>query len=326
MMKLSVGIWIVLSIASSTSLILLLKQVGKHVHCKYTTTLSTLHFLATWIFLEILACTGKIKKNNAIPFIKKIKLAFLVVGSIVFMNFNLGANSIGFYQMSKLVCVPYMVFHKMVFKHQKFSTFELVSLFVLISGVALFSISDIEINLIGSIYAAAAIFCTVFNQMFTEEYQRDFQISGTELQLLIAPPEFALGCIASVLFEATGENGFLSASISMNDCLLMLSTCIFAVGVNVSTFNLIGKTSSITYQVVGHFKTILLLVFGYIFFPSNWESTFQMIKAYAGIVIALTGVILYNRAKSVAKKPSDTQTLLANANDIDGNENKKDNL
>ena len=106
-----------------------------------------------------------------------------------------------------------------------------------------------------------------------------------------------------------------------------IATVFGMICVNVSTFNLIGKTSSITYQVVGHFKTILLLVFGYIFFPSNWDSTFQMLKAYTGIVIALTGVFLYNRAKSVAKKPTDTEPLVSNnSNNAEDNDNKNSNL
>ena len=256
----TVGLWIVTSIFSSTSLILLLKHLGRTLTCKYTVFLSTFHFLATWGFLQILASTGKIKNDKAVSFQKRILLAFLVVGSIVFMNFNLGANSIGFYQMSKLVCVPYMVMHKMLVKHQVFSTFELISLTVLIIGVALFSISDIEVNLVGTIFALAAILCTVYNQMFTEEYQKEYGISGNELQLSIAPIQFVLGCISSVGIEAFGEKGYLHHHFTMKEVILMFLTCVFAVGVNLSTFNLIGTTSSITYQVVGHFKTILLLV------------------------------------------------------------------
>lgn len=309
--NISVAFWICVSICSSTTLVLLLKQVGKRVHCKHTTTLSTFHILATWGFLTILSLLGKVKKTNAVPFWRRVRLASLVVGSIVLMNFNLGANSIGFYQMSKLACIPYTVIHKMIFKHQKFTAFELISLTVLLIGVALFSVSDIEVNFKGTIYAVAAVLCTVFNQMSTEDYQKEYDIVGTQLQLSVAPPEFGVGCIASALIEATGENGFLNARLSIKDILLMLLTCVFAIGVNLSTFSLIGKTSSITYQVVGHFKTVLLLVIGYILFPSKWESKFQMYKAYTGIVIALIGVFMYTKAKMAPKKQQDeTQPLI----------------
>lgn len=303
--KIEIPFWICVSIVSSTSLILLLKQVSRAVNCNHTILLSTCHFVATWSFLEILARNDKIKKTNSVPFSKRVNLAFLVVGSIVLMNFNLGANSIGFYQMSKLISIPYMVFHKMVFKHQKFSALELISLAVLIIGVGLFSVSDVEVNFIGTLFAIAAFLCTVFNQMLTEDYQRIYKVSGQELQLAVVPVQFVFGVICTIAIEAFGEKGFIHYQFTLKQAALMLSTCIFAIGVNLSTFSLIGKTSSVTYQVIGHFKTVLLLVFGYIFFPSKWESTYQMIKAMSGIVIALIGVFTYSKARlDAAKKPN----------------------
>ena len=300
--KIEVIFWILVSIASSPTLVLLLKKVSTTINCNHTITVSTFHFLSTWFFLECVAFNGKIRRVKTIPVYKLILLSFLVVASIVLMNFNLKANSIGFYQMSKLVCIPYMVFHKMVFKHQKFTLFELFSLGVLIFGVALFSVSDIEVNLIGTIYAILAILSTVFNQMMTEDLQKQYELNGQELQLAIAPSEFLIGFLASLLFELRGENGFLATKFSPKSIYIIFGTCLFAIGVNLSTFSLIGKTSSVTYQVIGHFKTVLLLVFGYIFFPSKWKSTYQMYKAYTGIVIALCGVFCYTKAKLDVQK------------------------
>ena len=44
-------------------------------------------------------------------------------------------------------------------------------------------------------------------------------------------------------------------------CLLRIAlSCIFAIGVNVSNYLVIGKTSPLTYQVLGHLKTVLIIV------------------------------------------------------------------
>ncbi|OHT13512.1 phosphate translocator protein [Tritrichomonas foetus] len=305
---LEVSGWIGLSITSSTSLILLLKLVKKQLTCKYTTTLSTLHFLSTWICLEILAFFGAIKRCDQIPFQKRFILAFLVMTSIVSMNFNLAANSIGFYQMSKLCCVPYMLIWNSLVKHTKYTMGEIISLIILLFGVALFSVSDVEVNFVGTVYAAIAVVSTAHNQMITGELQKEYSLNGPELQLSIMPEEFSLGIICSTFLENIGENTFAMSLFSYNDIILILFTCFFAIGVNVATFGLIGKTSSVTYQVVGHAKTVLLLIFGYIFFPSQWESTFQMIRAMAGIVIALIGVFMYTKVRlDIAKKPKDPE-------------------
>lgn len=310
--------WISLSIVSSTSLILLLKVVKQYLNCKYTITLSTFHFLSTWVGLEILAFFGFIRRCDQIPFAKRALLAFLVMCSIISMNFNLAANSIGFYQMSKLCCIPYMIIRNVLFKNIRYSFKEILSLGILLFGVGLFSVSDVEINFIGTIYALISIVSTAHNQMMTGDLQKEYELNGPELQLAIMPEEFSLGIIFSTFMENLTPDGFSNVELSKNAIIVILATCFFAVGVNVATFGLIGKTSSVTYQVVGHAKTVLLLILGYIFFPSKWESKFQMIRAMAGIAIALFGVFFYTKVKlDLAKvkapiNPSEEMPLIAN--------------
>ena len=271
-------------------------------------TLSTFHFLTTWIVLEVLALCKRIRRFTQIPFLKRLTLAFLVMASIISMNFNLAANSIGFYQMSKLCCIPYMILRNTIIKGQVYTKQELASLALLLTGVALFSVSDVEFNFLGAIYAVIAVVTTAHNQLMTGELQRQFTLNGPELQLAIIPEEFVLGLIAATGMENIGTNTFATSEFSMNDILLMLSTCVFAAGVNVATFGLIGKTSSITYQVVGHAKTVLLLVFGYIMFPSQWESTAQMVRAVVGIVVALIGVFWYSKVRlDLQKQPREPE-------------------
>ena len=45
-----------------------------------------------------------------------------------------------------------------------------------------------------------------------------------------------------------------------------------ALAVNLCSFGLIGRTSAITFQVVGHMKTCLVLVGGYMLFPAKLQS------------------------------------------------------
>jgi solute carrier family 35 protein E3 len=190
-----------------------------------------------------------------------------------------------------------MIIRNVVFKRQRYPAMELLSLAIVLIGVGLFSVSDVEVNFLGSIYAALAIASTAHNQMMTGELQKELKINGPELQLAIMPEQFSIGVVCAMVLENLGENNFAMAHFTSTDIMLMLLTCVFAIGVNVSTVQLIGKTSSITYQVVGHAKTVLLLVLGYIFFPSPWESRKQMIKAIVGILLALFGVFMYSKVR-----------------------------
>lgn len=66
-------------------------------------------------------------------------------------------------------------------------------------------------------------------------------------------------------------------------------SCLISVSVNFSTFLVIGKTSAVTYQVLGHLKTCLVLAFGYVLLhdPFRWRNIL-------GISIAVVGMVIYS--------------------------------
>lgn len=65
-------------------------------------------------------------------------------------------------------------------------------------------------------------------------------------------------------------------------------SCLISVSVNFSTFLVIGKTSPVTYKVLGHLKTCLVLTFGYVLLhdPFSWRNIL-------GILIAVIVMVLY---------------------------------
>lgn len=71
--------------------------------------------------------------------------------------------------------------------------------------------------------------------------------------------------------------------------MVIVLSCMISIAVNFSTFLVIGKTSPVTYQVLGHLKTCLVLAFGYIIVhdPFSWRNIL-------GILVAMVGMILYS--------------------------------
>ena len=69
----------------------------------------------------------------------------------------------------------------------------------------------------------------------------------------------------------------------------IILSCIISVSVNFSTFMVIGKTSPVTYQVLGHLKTCLVLGFGY----TLLHDPFTM-RNIIGILVAIFGMGLYS--------------------------------
>ncbi|KAJ3064319.1 hypothetical protein HDU98_012262 [Podochytrium sp. JEL0797] len=73
----------------------------------------------------------------------------------------------------------------------------------------------------------------------------------------------------------------------------IFASCILAIGVNVFGMSLIKGTSAMTYQVVGHLKTVLTLAIGAIMFGANG---LDGLRGF-GVVIAFAGIVMYSRDK-----------------------------
>jgi solute carrier family 35, member E3 len=65
---------------------------------------------------------------------------------------------------------------------------------------------------------------------------------------------------------------------------------------------LIGTTSAITGQVVGHVKTCLIIAGGFVFYPPA-NFSIRDVKNIMGILIAIVGMILYGHIKASALFP-----------------------
>lgn len=85
-------------------------------------------------------------------------------------------------------------------------------------------------------------------------------------------------------------------------------SCGIAVSVNFSTFLVIGTTSPVTYQVLGHLKTCLILSFGYVLLKDPFT-----LRNLAGILIAIFGMGLYSFfSVSESRKKTEGATLPVN--------------
>lgn len=89
-----------------------------------------------------------------------------------------------------------------------------------------------------------------------------------------------------------GLTNYITFDLYTGVLFRIMLTCVFALVVNVSNYLVIGKTSPLTYQVVGHFKTVSLLVISFMLFSYPVD-----FKNVLGIMIALGGVISYTEIK-----------------------------
>jgi solute carrier family 35 protein E3 len=194
---------IAISFCTATSLILINKKVMNNYGFECPTFLMSYHFLLSSVVFFAMTRMKLFTADAMVPCLTRLSTAAVGVGSIVFLNLNLKVNSIGFYQLSKLTNIPCMVVYKLLFKHKTTPLRSLLSLAILMFGIGLFTVNDVEFNVPGTIIAVVAILSTTVYQSRSVEMQSEYSITGPQLNEIVPFPQFVI-CVTAALLTETG--------------------------------------------------------------------------------------------------------------------------
>ncbi|KAH1245729.1 UDP-xylose transporter 3 [Glycine max] len=291
-----------MSVVSSVSIVICNKALMSSLHFIFATTLTSWHLLVTFCSLHVAL---KLRLFEHKPFEQKAVMGFGILNgiSIGLLNLSLGFNSVGFYQMTKLAIIPCTILLEILFLGKKFSKRVQFSLSILLLGVGIATVTDLQLNALGSFLSLLAVITTCVAQIvsfkkvpillvaqMTNTIQKKFKVSSTQLLYQTCPYQSATLLIFGPYLDKllTNLNVFAFKYTTQVTMVIILS-CMISIAVNFSTFLVIGKTSPITYQVLGHLKTCLVLAFGYIIVhdPFSWRNIL-------GILVAMVGMILYS--------------------------------
>ncbi|KAE9608753.1 putative sugar phosphate transporter domain-containing protein [Lupinus albus] len=254
-----------------------------------STTLTSWHLLVTFCSLHV-ALKMRIFEHK--PFEQKAVMGFGVLNgiSIGLLNLSLAFNSVGFYQMTKLAIIPCTILLEILFLGKKFSKRIQFALGILLVGVGIATVTDLQLNALGSFLSLLAVITTCVSQIMTNTIQKKYKVSSTQLLYQSCPYQAATLLISGPYLDKvlTNLNVFAFKYTTQVMVVIVLS-CLISISVNFSTFLVIGKTSPVTYQVLGHLKTCLVLAFGYIIVrdPFSWRNIL-------GILVAMVGMLLYS--------------------------------
>jgi solute carrier family 35 protein E3 len=278
-----------LSVVSSVSIVICNKALISTLGFTFATTLTSWHLLVTFCSLHV-ALWMKLFEHK--PFDARAVMGFGILNgiSIGLLNLSLGFNSVGFYQMTKLAIIPCTVLLETLFFRKEFSRNVQISLFILLIGVGIATVTDLQLNLVGSVLSLLAVLTTCVAQIMTNTIQKKFKVSSTQLLYQSCPYQAMILFVVGPFLDGllTNKNVF-AFNYTPHVLFFIVLSCLISVSVNFSTFLVIGKTSPVTYQVLGHLKTCLVLAFGYVLLkdPFCWRNIL-------GILIAVVGMVLYS--------------------------------
>ncbi|XP_057972251.1 UDP-rhamnose/UDP-galactose transporter 5 isoform X3 [Malania oleifera] len=120
--------------------------------------------------------------------------------------------------------------------------------------------------------------------------------TDTKLSIILVLMGVAVCTVTDVSVNA---KGFIAAvvavwSTSLQQYLFIVLSCTIAIGTNLSQFICIGRFTAVSFQVLGHMKTVLVLILGFFFFGKEGLN----LQVILGMVIAVVGMIWYGNASS----------------------------
>ncbi|KAG9132327.1 hypothetical protein Leryth_013000 [Lithospermum erythrorhizon] len=179
-----------------------------------------------------------------------------------------------------------------------------MSVVVVVIGVGVCTVTDVKINLKGFICACVVVFCTSLQQISIGSLQKKYSIGSFELLSKTAPIQAgSLLVLGPFIDYYLTRKRILAYNFITHAILFILLSCSLAVFCNMSQYLCIGRFSATSFQVLGHMKTVCVLLLGWMLFDSELT-----IKNIFGMLVAVVGMVIYSWAAEAEKK-SNTKIL-----------------
>ncbi|KAK9135453.1 hypothetical protein Syun_014783 [Stephania yunnanensis] len=322
-----VGAW-AMNVVSSVGIIMANKQLmsSSGYAFNFATTLTGFHFAVTALVGLVSNSTG-LSASKHVPLWELLWFSIVANTSITGMNLSLMLNSVGFYQISKLSMIPVVCVMEWILHNKHYSKEVKMSVLVVVVGVGVCTVTDVKVNAKGFICACVAILSTSLQQIWllktlsvarlsylstsldhvVDVYkfiksigslQKKYNIGSFELLSKTAPIQ-ALSLLMFGPFIDYFLNGqFISNyKLSSGAIFFILLSCSLAVFCNVSQYLCIGRFSATSFQVLGHMKTVCVLILGWLLFDSALT-----LKNILGMMVAVLGMIIYSWALETEKQ------------------------
>lgn len=161
--KVIVTFYLILNIIFSIVIVLLNKWLYVHIGFP-NITLSMIHFVMTFIGLIIcekldVFCVKDIDIKSM------ILIAMTFCGYVVLTNLSLAYNTVGTYQVAKMLTTPCVIITQIIFYRKHFSLLVKLTLIPIILGVIINFYYDIQFNIIGTVYATLGVLVTSLYQV-----------------------------------------------------------------------------------------------------------------------------------------------------------------
>jgi hypothetical protein len=199
---------------------------------------------------------------------------------------------VGFYQVAKLFCIPLTLFFESIFglRQEALTWRLLLSLAVIIVGMMLVIREEISTSAMGIVWGVLGTVTTALSQVFFAPLKKGLALDAFQL-LFHTAPWLTFGSFIMVpSFENTDE--LIAFRLTSSVVLNLLLTCLIAVAFNISNYVVLTEISPLSYSIMGHLKTIVIISTGSYLFHT-YPSSLMLL----GMLTAILGVLMFTFEK-----------------------------
>ncbi|KAL9644580.1 hypothetical protein ABK040_015319 [Willaertia magna] len=296
-----------LNIAASVGTIFINKLLFKsYKFSELGTTLTVFHFIFSFIFTAIAASFGLFQPKK-LPLLRVLPISLAFCGYVVFNNISLAYNSVSFYQVMKIMCTPTIIVIEYFLYKEKPDKRILPTLIPVCLGTFITVFTDLEMNWYGTMMSILAVFSNALYTVYGTTKQKELKANSLQILLYQSLMSGIMLIFAIPFFDNT--EALRNYNWSFDNIIVILSSCFTALFVNFSFFLIAGKTSPLSVNVVGYFKTVLVFVGGFLLF-----SSVVTIQNALGVLLTLVGVAWYTYEKYKITEEEKQSTILPTSN------------
>lgn len=187
--------------------------------------------------------------------------------------------------MAKIAVTPTIVIADFILFQKKVSLRKVITLVVVSFGVAVATVTDLEFNFFGACVALAWIVPSAVNKTLWSNLQQSGNWTALALMWKTTPITIFFFLILMPLLDPPG---LLSFNWDFKNSSAIIISALFGFLLQWSGALALGATSALAHVVLGQFKTIVIMLSGYLVFNSDPGLT-----SLFGAVIALAGMSVY---------------------------------
>jgi len=226
------------NILSSIGIIFLNKYIFSHCQIK-TMTLTAIQMAFTSLGLVICLQMNTFVRKS-VPIVRVLPLAVAFCAFVVFTNLSLEYNTIGTYQLFKVLTTPVVALISWQYYKTKYSTMVIMTLVPVVVGVCTHSVNDIKLTLFGTVIASIGVLAASLYQVWVGERLKDLEMNSQQLLYYQAPLSAII--LVPFIFYMESLPTYQTSDEQQTAMLAVAASGVVAFVVNLSVYWVIKNT------------------------------------------------------------------------------------